>query len=195
VETEELLFDYRIPHDHNFTFLTVGLWGPGYLTRIYGYRREALLGIEGEKAGLELTETTTLPRGKVMVWRAFDSVHVQAPPEKLSVSLNLIVQTPQHLARDQYLFDIERNVISGIDIPMPERRRVDLCQVIGAMGDASSVEALSAIASTHPHPRTRIAAYGAWASLAGSDVWSKATADRHPLVREASRGPLEGANR
>ena len=43
-------FFYHIPHDHNFSFLTVGYIGPGYWSDYYEYDHDSVLGAPGEEA-------------------------------------------------------------------------------------------------------------------------------------------------
>src|SRR5579884_2565752 len=47
-EDQNRLFFYEIPHDHNFSFLTVGYFGPGYETTIYEYDSSGVQGEIGE---------------------------------------------------------------------------------------------------------------------------------------------------
>ena len=43
-------FVYGLPHDHNFDFLTVGYFGPGYWSDYYEYDFEAVAGVLGAGA-------------------------------------------------------------------------------------------------------------------------------------------------
>src|SRR5262249_58797067 len=74
---------YGLPHDHAFSFLTVGYWGPGYRTAIYEYDRQRVVGRIGEAVDLTFLEETTLPIGKVMYYRACPDVHDPASPPQL----------------------------------------------------------------------------------------------------------------
>lgn len=76
-------FVYGIPHDHNFDFLTVGYFGPGYRSDYYEYDYEAVAGRHGERAGLHFVERSALSPGKLMHYRAHRDVHRQLPPESL----------------------------------------------------------------------------------------------------------------
>lgn len=66
-DLEEEVYGYERPHDHNFDFVTVGYYGPGYSTRIYEYDRSQIKGEIGEKIELKFLEETKLPTGKVML--------------------------------------------------------------------------------------------------------------------------------
>ena len=59
-------FFYDLPHDHNFSFLTVGYLGPGYGSDYYEYDGDRVVGLPGEQAehlahvvALELTGART----------------------------------------------------------------------------------------------------------------------------------------
>ena len=53
-------FVYELPHDHNFDFLTVGYFGPGYWSDYWEYDYEAVAGAVGERAGLRFIERAQL---------------------------------------------------------------------------------------------------------------------------------------
>src|SRR5689334_21034290 len=53
-EWQDRLFFYRVPHDHNFSFLTVGYLGSGYQTTIWEYDRTGVKGEPGEQVPLRL---------------------------------------------------------------------------------------------------------------------------------------------
>ena len=47
-------FFYHVPHDHNFSFLTVGYLGPGYWSEYYEYDYGEVVGMPGEKVDLQV---------------------------------------------------------------------------------------------------------------------------------------------
>ena len=47
-EWDRKLYAYEVPHDHNFSFLTVGYLGSGYGTTIYEYDPKSVVGFPGE---------------------------------------------------------------------------------------------------------------------------------------------------
>jgi hypothetical protein len=183
------LFSYQIPHDHNFSFLTVGYWGSGYETTIFEYERDRLAGRVGEPAGLRFLERTRLPRGKVMFYRALTDVHNQDPPDEFSISLNLVI--PLVEPAEQLFFDLATSTVSGHG-SAPGAGVVALCQLATHVGGGQTIGALEEIAMRHPCRRARVAAFGAWASLAGSDsaVWRRALGDPAGLVRGEARSRL-----
>lgn len=61
-------FSYGVPHDHNFSFLTAGYFGPGYVSDYYDYDPETVDGRLGEPLGLKFVERSSLSRGKMMLY-------------------------------------------------------------------------------------------------------------------------------
>jgi hypothetical protein len=184
------LFSYQIPHDHNFSFLTIGYWGPGYETTIFEYDRRRVAGLAGEHVDLRFLERTTLPEKKVMFYRALRDVHSQEPPSEFSISLNLVLPLPAH---EQLFFDFTSSTITG-HAPPAGSGGILLCRLAKHLGDAHSANALEAIAGRHPCRRTRAAAYDSWAALAsGSEaqIWQKALADSAEVVRRLGRSRLD----
>ena len=94
-------FSYGIPHDHNFSFLTAGYFGPGYVSDYYDYDPEAVDGRLGEPLNLSFAGRSQLGEGKMMLYRAHRDIHSQLPPERLSVSLNILDEGDHVPWRDQ----------------------------------------------------------------------------------------------
>lgn len=115
-------FVYGIPHDHNFSFLTSGYFGPGYLSDYYEYDYESVAGYEGERPKLRFIERSQLGPGKLMLYRAHVDIHSQIPPESLSVSLNVMHVDPAQNWFDQYGFDLEQGAITSVLSPTRPRR-------------------------------------------------------------------------
>ncbi len=123
-------FFYHLPHDHNFSFLTVGYLGSGYWSEYYEYDYEAVTGLPGEKVDLRFVEKTRLDRGKVMLYRAHRDVHNQLPADDLSVSINIMEASNRLPFLDQYQFDTRT------------------CEIVGILTRTAS-EALLALAANH----------------------------------------------
>lgn len=193
-EYQKALYYYDIPHDHNFSFLTVGYVGPGYKTVIYERDPHAVIGIPGQKIELRFLEHTTLPQGKVMYYRASRDIHRQAPPEAFSLSLNLLVSDPIPHRQDQYFFDLENGTVLDVGNAGSTASRVLACRLARYVGDGRTAEALELVAAVHPTPRVRATALESLAALAGSsarDVWRRGEADAHPLVQLVARQALD----
>jgi hypothetical protein len=155
-------FVYELPHDHNFNFLTVGYFGPGYWSDYYEFDYEALDGWKGEPAGLRFIERSRLEEGKLMHYRAHVDVHRQLPPDALSVSLNIL-----HVSRaqgwfDQYRFDVEANAVAGI---VNEGASECLLRIAAGLGSGNALDLAEHFARHHPSDRMRLAA---WEARAGA---------------------------
>lgn len=146
------MFSYFEPHDHNFDFLTCGYSGPGYRTVIFQYEHDRVAGYPGEQVDFTFGEDTTLPVGKLMYYFSSRDVHIQYPPEALSISLNLILPR-KGKAKRQYEFDLERRTVLSQINELPQRRAI--FAAAGLAGDGESTELLLSIARRHSCERTR----------------------------------------
>jgi hypothetical protein len=156
-------FFYHQPHDHNFSFLTVGYMGPGYWSEYYEYDYESVVGVPGEKVNLRFVEKSRLELGKVMLYRAHVDVHNQLPADDMSVSLNIMEAMPRHPWLTQYRFDVERGEIAGI-------MSHTACEALLAVAAHSEVgnarDVVESFAVRHPCDRIRASAIHA---LAGAE--------------------------
>ncbi len=184
-EFEANLFAYHRAHDHNFSFLTVGHFGPGYMTDIYTYGRLGFEGYIGERVHLELAERTILTPGKVMLYEAGKDIHTQYPPTAVSVSLNLIAVSDTNRISDQYFFDTGRMTLSGYS-DTQVTKRVSLVSMAGFVFNDDSLDVLLHLATKHPCPRTRLQALNSLAVAHPGELerWrSIAIGDSMQLVR------------
>lgn len=173
-------FFYGVPHDHVFSFLTVGYLGPGYWSDYYEYDYGSVAGYTGEKVDLRFIEQARLDLGKVMLYRAHQDVHLQLPADEMSVSLNIMSISQAQEFRDQYRFDIERSEIAGI----VNRSALEPLLALSAhFGGGNGRDLVESFASSHPSDRVRFAAVQAKAAAAGD-------ADRRLAVyEEGARSP------
>jgi hypothetical protein len=179
-------FFYGAPHDHNFSFLTVGYLGPGYWSDYYEYEYDKVLGCPGEAVDLRFVERNRLSPGKVMLYRKHRDVHSQLPPDSLSVSLNILAMSAASEFQEQYSFDLARSRIAGILNPSGLETLVRLASVFGGENGRDLIEDF---AERHPSDRIRFAAWRAKAAEAeGVDA-------RIALFEEAAgrAGGLAGA--
>ena len=165
-------FFYHVPHDHNFSFLTVGYLGPGYWSEYYEYDFESVLGVPAETVDLKFVEKARLDPGKVMLYRAHRDVHNQLPADDMSVSINIMHATPSLPFLNQYRFDLKT------------------CEIVSILNN-SATEALLALAANHPggnardlvenvaagHPCDRIR-FAALRELAAAETDPEAGAER-----------------
>jgi hypothetical protein len=184
---------YGVLHDHDFSFLTVGYEGPGYQTELYECDPEAIEGYVGEPVALRYLGRDSLPRGKIMFFRARRDVHAQQPPPALSISLNVLVERPGDTLRPRYVFDQEHRIaeISGVE----HEARLLLCDLAGLLGDEETYGHLRALAAGHPTPQLRARALAAMRALAPGETAAIAelgARDRSRLVRDAAAALAEG---
>lgn len=155
-------FVYGLPHDHNFSFLTLGYLGPGYASDYYEYDYELVAGYAGEKPGLRFVERSALSEGKLMLYRAHRDIHSQLPAESLSVSLNILRIHPAEGWFDQYGFDLESGAITGVLNPTATETFLR-CAV--GLGGAEALDLAEHFGRHHPSDRMRLASYEARALL------------------------------
>lgn len=152
---EEKVFSYRNAHDHNFLFMTSGHFGPGYETDLYQYDPAKVRGIIGEKVDLEFTGRERLTRGWVMTYREKVDVHIQLPPESLSISLNLMVLNKAGIDKDQYFFDIERSEIIDLPAIATVHKRSSIIELAGELADENAVDVIEHLIKRSPCRRIR----------------------------------------
>jgi len=153
-------FVYELPHDHNFDFLTVGYFGPGYWSDYYDYEFERVAGAVGEHAGVRFVERSRLEPGKLMHYRAHRDVHSQLPPDALSVSLNVMHAGGAQSWLDQYKFDVGRNEIAG---GLSTGASEAFMRIAVGLGGEAALDLAETFARTHPSDRMRLTALDAQA--------------------------------
>ena len=188
-------FSYNIAHDHNYPFLTANYFGPGYVTDIYEYDFKKVQGYVGEKVDLHFLGRTLFGPNNVMYYRASTDVHTQYPPDDLSITLNLMIATPEVQITDQYFFDLDTKEVIAYPPELDSARRISMLKMAGLCGDADTMQLLTDIASSHPCRRTRLNAFEQMAILAPQEresIWNLAARDAEPLVNGAARRRLRG---
>lgn len=150
-------YQYDVCHDHNFDILTVGYLGVGYSCRSYTYDRRGYEGRLGEIVDLTSEGVFSLTNGKVALYRAKEDVHIQLPPDRVSVSLNLIPRGPvQH--EMQFQFDEGSGTICRYLNFTGLEAAVRVADIVGAR---ECLDALRRIGRTHPNARVRALALAA----------------------------------
>lgn len=168
-------FVYGVPHDHNFSFLTAGYFGPGYGSDYYEYHYESVAGYRGEVCDLRFVERTHLEEGKLMLYRANLDIHSQLPPESMSVSLNIMHIDPAQAWSDQYGFDLDSNAVTGV--LNPTSTECFLRCAVG-MGGEDALDFAEWAGREHPSDRLRLASFEARSGLVQGEA-------RDALWREA----------
>jgi hypothetical protein len=172
-------FFYGVPHDHNFSFLTVGYFGPGYWSDYYEYDYGEVVGYPGEPVNLRFVEKTRLEQGKVMLYRAHRDVHLQLPADEMSVSLNIVEASHSSAFRDQYRFDVAQRRIDGIITRMSLE---PMLAIAAHQKGGEGMDLVAEFAARHPSDRIR------WCALrarAGAETDLDA---RIALFAQAARG-------
>jgi hypothetical protein len=182
-------FVYELPHDHNFDFLTVGYFGPGYWSDYYEYDYAAVAGAVGEPAGLRFVERSRLEPGKLMHYRAHRDVHSQLPPDALSVSLNVMHAGGAQGWLDQYKFDLGRGEIAGV---LGTGASEVFMRIAVGLGGEEAMDLAETFARKHPSDRMRLTALEARAGVldpeARDELWRRAESAGSRLVAlEAKR--------
>ena len=176
-------FSYGVPHDHNFSFLTAGYFGPGYISDYYDYDPEAVDGRLGEPLGLKFVDRHSLSQGKMMLYRAHRDIHSQLPPQSLSVSLNIMDEGEHVPWRDQYIVDLEHGTIAK----RPTLTSSEMLLRCAVHLTENGRDMAEQFARGHPVPRVRANAIGAVAAGEEDDtraaVLERGMADSDARVR------------
>ncbi|MFC3785621.1 hypothetical protein GGR90_003398 [Sphingopyxis italica] len=175
-------FSYDVPHDHNFSFLTAGYFGPGYVSDYYDYDPEAVDGRLGEPLNLSFAGRSQLGEGKMMLYRAHRDIHSQLPPESLSVSLNIMDEGEHIPWRDQYIVDLEAGTIAR----RPTLTSGELLLRCAVHLTANGRDIADHFARAHPVPRVRANALAALAAVAADPraILERGMADADARVRD-----------
>lgn len=182
-------FYFDVPHDHNFSFLTLGYFGPGYWSDYYEYDYETVAGYVGEPVDLRFVERARLDCGKLMLYRAHRDIHVQHPAEAMSVSINVMHMAPHQGWFDQYRFDVKGRRIEAILNPGAGEVALRLAVALGLDEARDLAERFG---YCHPSDRMRLAAWETQAGAAGDAgerdaVWRRAEASGSRLVAGEAR--------
>jgi hypothetical protein len=166
-------FVYHLPHDHNFDFLTLGYFGPGYWSDYYEYDYESVVGWRGEPVELRFIERSALEQGKLMHYRAHLDVHSQMPADSLSVSLNVMHAGGAQGWLDQYRFDVESGKVTAI---VAQGASEAFLRIAVGLGGEEALDLAERFGRAHPSDRMRLAAWDAMASASvdADAVWRRA---------------------
>lgn len=101
-------YSYNFAHNHNFSLLTVGLYGPGYISDNYSIEIMPQLLQPGSPVVITRQASQQLTEGAVLMYKKWFDIHVQRAPSDYSLSLNLIVDSP---LTPQYSFDVRDGTV------------------------------------------------------------------------------------
>lgn len=180
-------FAYDLPHDHNFNFLTVGYLGPGYISDYYEHDATDVAGYPGEALDLHFVERSALAEGKVMLYRAHRDIHCQLPPERLSVSLNIMDEGEHIPWRDQFIVNLEHGSIARA--PSLSQSEA-LLRAAVHQGGEDARDVAQDFARRHPVARVRANALLSLAAVADTGtaraaMLEQGLGDPHPRVRQS----------
>lgn len=182
-------FVYGLPHDHNFDFLTLGYFGPGYWSDYYEFDYEQVVGWSGEPVNLRFIERARLEPGKLMLYRAHVDVHAQLPADALSVSLNILHASGAQGWLDQYSFDCEAGSIGRI---LSHGSSEAFMRIAVGLGGEEARDLATRFGQRHPSDRMRLACWTALAAACPDEaqrdaVWTDAEASGSRLVAAEAR--------
>ena len=172
-------FFYGVPHDHNFSFLTVGYFGPGYWSEYYEYDYDTVVGFPGEDVDLRFVEKSRLEPGKVMLYRAHRDIHLQLPADEMSVSINIVEASHSSVFRDQYRFDVANKKVDGI---LTRTSLEPMLALTAHYGGEEGQGLIADFALTHPSERIR------WCALRARAAAAPNLDRRIAVFEEASHG-------
>lgn len=179
-------FVYGLPHDHNFDFLTLGYFGPGYWSDYYEFDYEDVAGWSGEPVDLRFVERSRLEEGKIQLYRAHRDVHAQGVPDALSVSINVMHASGAQGWLDQYSFDLGTSQVVRI---VSNGASEAFVRIAVGLGLPEGLDIAERFAMTHPSDRMRLACFGALASAAEAPdrVWARAERCGSRLVAQEAK--------
>lgn len=151
------IYSYDLAHNHDFPFLTVGYFGPGYETDLYEVDSERIAGAPGEHVTLREHRREQLTPGRVIYFNAYNDVHVQHEPIDLSISLNLIFNADRP-SQEQLIFDVERSCVIGPPKGGLSGRWLGVIGLASVLGNDRTWELLAEIAEKSTQARVREAA-------------------------------------
>ena len=152
----EEIHAYHLAHNHNFFFLTVGYFGPGYKTIIATHDLTSIKGNPiGQKAHLKDHREVQLKLGSMIAFHAHTDVHNQIPPESLSISINLMPRQDEVNLTEQFEYDLQNDLIIG-HIRGQVTQRSKLMAMLALLGGDAYAQELQNLAQSFPCPRTRL---------------------------------------
>lgn len=156
---ESRIFSYGAAHSHNFSFLTAGYLGSGYRSKLYEVNNpDEVRAYVGAHVPLTYIELATLSKGSLMIYESAKDVHIQLPPDELSLSLNLLVSIPENYATPQFYIDVESERIIGFPEINTASKRLALLTMASLIGDENTLDILTDTITRTSCFRTKVGA-------------------------------------
>lgn len=157
---EKEMYSYELGHNHDFRFFTVGHFGPGYVTDLCEIDPDVISGIPGEHVDLLNRSTEQLTPGKVIYFETFSDVHVQHPPDQMSISINLIIGV-ENWKKEQYEIDLNSSRLVGGVMQSPVGRTMACLDFASYFADDATQSLFKDFADDKTFERVRTAALDA----------------------------------
>ena len=108
---DEDFYSYGYAHNHSFSLLTTGLFGPGYVSENYSLKIKPTMLKSGDEVEICKEADQTLSSGIVLLYRKWSDIHIQHPCSSFSMSLNLMVNDR---SIPQYSFDVRNGRVANL---------------------------------------------------------------------------------
>lgn len=155
------LFYYEEPHDHNFSFITIGYHGPGYRSDYYEVRSDTTDWHPGTSVELVPAGRKTLEPGKIFLYRKAIDVHSQIPPEQTSISVNIVAAKADNSSDQQHIFTRDVKAVSYVH---HQRVNYPIFAAAASLDIDNNFERLARLSETHSDGFIRFYALKALAS-------------------------------
>ncbi|MFG6443511.1 hypothetical protein [Roseateles sp. LKC17W] len=151
--------------------MTIGHRGSGYRSEIYQvYNSDKIQGVIGERIDLQPKGSVKLPEGAMMLYRSAVDVHMQLPPDELSISLNLLTSAKSNSQVPQYYVDTSTSRIIGFPEVNAASKRLTLLKLAGLIGNQNTLDLLDRVLEKSECFRTRVGAAQACIEMQASDA-------------------------
>jgi hypothetical protein len=191
-DSQMSLFSYGMVHDHNFSLLTAGYKGDGYMTRLWEYDYESVIGYKNEEIQINFLEETKLYPGKAIYYRPSKDIHCQYPPEiEDSLAINIVLKSDDKFTKRQYEFDINQKKIKDIiyGTMAPNYSLINLASFIN---NSKTIDLLLQLATEHKISLIRQKSLETICEIENShDIWKIGLKDKDKGVSEYSQMKLK----
>jgi hypothetical protein len=181
------LFSYDLAHDHNFPLLTAGYKGDGYITKLWEYDYDKVIGYTNEEVDIKFLEEVTLAKGKALYYRPSKDIHCQyAPIVEDSLAINIILKSYKQFDYRQYEFNTNKKIIQNV-LYGSTSSKFGLLQMTNLINNTETVDLLYKLSTTHEIPQVRQESLNALYNIEKTDeVWEIGLNDIEKSVQDYS---------